>query len=1134
MTDASVARPEHPRRPPRPGGRLPGAGPRGLAAPRRRRAQQGPRRGRPARRPAGRGRPAPPPRGRPRGRRPLPARRPRRSACPARCRSPAAARCATRRTPWDVRQLHDDPDAAVTRAAVLDDLEHGVTSVWVHVGDDGMAAADLPEVLADVRLDLAPVVVSSVTDQPAPPGPCSTSSATASRSAATSASTRSARRPARHHPRPRRRSPTSCASAPTSTAGAPSPSTPGCCTRPAPPTSTPSPWPSPRRSRTCATSRRPASPPTRRSGRSTCGSAPPPTSSSPPPRCARCAGCGRGSARPAVSPRTGAECAPTPSPACGCSPARTRGSTCCAAPWPPSAPRSAGPTPSPCCPTTPCSACPSGFGRRLARNTQILLADESNVGRVTDPGGGSWYLESLTDQVAEPCGPVSRRSSGPVAPCRRSPTGWCTRWVERGRRRARPRARHPPAPDHRGVDVPGRARGAPPRRARAALPATDRRPGAAPRRDGLRGAARPGARAGRPRASWCAPSGTRRDFGAAQAFVTNLLAAGGVRRRRRMPARRVAVLAVAVPRATPARRRRGRRPACRRGRAGAGGRPGQRARRRRRPGRRRGARRHGRRGVPLRPARPARRRPLRPVTGTAATTSDGGFAMSAVPDFTTLDLGDGRPDGAPVPDGRAVADARADPGQAALHRGRPRRASTSSTPCRASPPYLRGPYPTMYATQPWTIRQYAGFSTAEESNAFYRRNLAAGQKGLSVAFDLATHRGYDSDHPRVTGDVGMAGVAIDSIYDMRTLFDRIPLDQMSVSMTMNGAVLPDPGALRRRGRGAGGARPSSSPGPSRTTSSRSSWSATPTSTRPSRRCGSSATSSRSPAQKMPRFNSISISGYHMQEAGATQDLELAYTLADGVEYLRAGKAVGLDVDAFAPRLSFFWAIGMNFFMEVAKMRAARLLWARLVKDQGATNPKSLVAAHPLPDLAAGRSPRRTSSTTWCAPASRRWPSTQGHTQSLHTNALDEAHRAAHRLLGPDRPQHPAGAAAGVGHHPGHRPVGRLGLRRAAHRRPRRARLAAHRGGRGRRRHGEGDRGRHPQDAHRGGRRPHPGAHRLRPAAGHRRQPLPGRRGRADRGAAGRQRRGARPASSPSSSGCAPSATRTPPGRRCSG
>src|SRR4051794_22587396 len=256
------------------------------------------------------------------------------------------------------------------------------------------------------------------------------------------------------------------------------------------------------------------------------------------------------------------------------------------------------------------------------------------------------------------------------------------------------------------------------------------------------------------------------------------------------------------------------------------------------------------------------------------------------------------------------------------------------------PPFLRGPYPTMYTTQPWTIRQYAGFSTAEESNAFYRRNLRAGQKGLSVAFDLATHRGYDSDHPRVRGDVGMAGVAIDSIYDARTLFDGIPLDQMSVSMTMNGAVLPIM-ALYIAAAEEQGVKPEQLSGTIQNDilkefMVRNTYIYPPG---PSMRIVGDIFSYTS--QKMPRFNSISISGYHIQEAGATQDLELAYTLADGVEYVNAGKSAGLDVDAFAPRLSFFWAIGMNFFMEVAKLRAARLLWAKLMKEAGAQNPKSL-------------------------------------------------------------------------------------------------------------------------------------------------------------------------------------------------
>src|SRR5689334_2974899 len=255
-------------------------------------------------------------------------------------------------------------------------------------------------------------------------------------------------------------------------------------------------------------------------------------------------------------------------------------------------------------------------------------------------------------------------------------------------------------------------------------------------------------------------------------------------------------------------------------------------------------------------------------------------------------------------------------------------------------PYLRGPYPTMYVNQPWTIRQYAGFSTAEESNAFYRRNLAGGQKGLSVAFDLATHRGYDSDHVRVSGDVGMAGVAIDSIYDMRQLFDGIPLEKMSVSMTMNGAVLPVM-ALYVVAAEEQGVAPEQLAGTIQNDilkefMVRNTYIYPP---QPSMRIISDIFAYTS--EHMPKFNSISISGYHMQEAGATADLELAYTLADGVEYLRAGVDTGLDVDRFAPRLSFFWAIGMNFFMEVAKLRAARLLWAKLVKDFEPKDAKSL-------------------------------------------------------------------------------------------------------------------------------------------------------------------------------------------------
>ncbi len=264
-------------------------------------------------------------------------------------------------------------------------------------------------------------------------------------------------------------------------------------------------------------------------------------------------------------------------------------------------------------------------------------------------------------------------------------------------------------------------------------------------------------------------------------------------------------------------------------------------------------------------------------------------------------------------------------------------------------PYLRGPYPTMYVTQPWTIRQYAGFSTAEDSNAFYRRNLAAGQKGLSIAFDLATHRGYDSDHPRVSGDVGMAGVAIDSIYDMRTLFAGIPLDQMSVSMTMNGAVLPVL-ALYIVAAEEQGVPPEKLAGTIQNDilkefMVRNTYIYPP---KPSLRIISDIFAYTS--AHMPKFNSISISGYHMQEAGASADLELAYTLADGVEYVRAGLAASLDVDRFAPRLSFFFGIGMNFFMEVAKLRAARAAVGEADEGVQSARRALAVAAHPLPDL----------------------------------------------------------------------------------------------------------------------------------------------------------------------------------------
>jgi methylmalonyl-CoA mutase len=373
--------------------------------------------------------------------------------------------------------------------------------------------------------------------------------------------------------------------------------------------------------------------------------------------------------------------------------------------------------------------------------------------------------------------------------------------------------------------------------------------------------------------------------------------------------------------------------------------------------------------------------------------------MTGVPDFADVPLGDPRPADAAAWRDAVHASTGKEPdalawetpegiGVKPLYTAQDTEGLDFLATYPGLPPFLRGPYPTMYVTQPWTIRQYAGFSTAQESNAFYRRNLAAGQKGLSVAFDLATHRGYDSDHPRVAGDVGMAGVAIDSIYDMRQLFDGIPLDRMSVSMTMNGAVLPVL-ALYVVAAEEQGVAPEQLAGTIQNDilkefMVRNTYIYPP---QPSMRIISDIFAYTS--ARMPKFNSISISGYHMQEAGATADLELAYTLADGVEYIRAGVAAGLSVDAFAPRLSFFWAIGMNFFMEVAKLRAARLLWAKLVRRFEPANDKSLslrthcqTSGWSLTAQDVYNNVIRT-----CVEA---MAATQGHTQSLHTNALDEA------------------------------------------------------------------------------------------------------------------------------------------------
>src|SRR5512137_2245737 len=362
-------------------------------------------------------------------------------------------------------------------------------------------------------------------------------------------------------------------------------------------------------------------------------------------------------------------------------------------------------------------------------------------------------------------------------------------------------------------------------------------------------------------------------------------------------------------------------------------------------------------------------------------------AMSRIPDFTTIALDAGIRSAGPAdaprltetPEGIAIKSYYTAADVAGLD-------FLDSYPGIA--PYLRGPYPTMYVTQPWTIRQYAGFSTAEESNAFYRRNLAAGQKGLSVAFDLATHRGYDSDHERVAGDVGKAGVAIDSILDMRTLFSGIPLDKMTVSLTMNGAVLPVL-ALYIVAAEEQGVPHAALQGTIQNDILKEFMVRNTYIYPPAFSMRIIADIFRYTSEKMPKFNSISISGYHMQEAGATADIELAYTLADGLEYLRTGVNAGLKIDDFAPRLSFFWACGMNFFMEIAKMRAARMLWAKIVSEFNPKNPKSLAlrthtqtSGWSLTEQDPFNNVGRT-----CIEA---MAAALGHTQSLHTNALDEA------------------------------------------------------------------------------------------------------------------------------------------------
>ena len=418
------------------------------------------------------------------------------------------------------------------------------------------------------------------------------------------------------------------------------------------------------------------------------------------------------------------------------------------------------------------------------------------------------------------------------------------------------------------------------------------------------------------------------------------------------------------------------------------------------------------------------------------------------------------------------------------------------------PPFLRGPYSTMYAMQPWTIRQYAGFSTAEESNAFYRRNLAAGQKGLSVAFDLATHRGYDSDNERVTGDVGKAGVAIDSVEDMKILFDQIPLGQMSVSMTMNGAVLPIMAfyivAAEEQGVATKDLNGTIQNDILKEFMVRNTYIYPPG---PSMKIIGDIF--RYCSENMPKFNCISISGYHMQEAGASADLELGYTLADGLEYIRTGIQAGLDIDTFAPRLSFFWGIGMNHFMEIAKLRAARVLWAKIIKGFHPKNPKSMAL--------------RTHSQTsgWSLAAQDVFNNVPqdlcggaGGGAGPHAIAAYQrtrrSHCAAHGFLGAHCAQHADLPAGRDRHHQGGGPLGRQLLCGIAHPPVDAQCLASHSGDRRARRNGQGDRDRDSQDADRRGRRAAAGADRFRPGNHCRRQQVPAGGGRPLRRAGGGQ------------------------------
>ena len=752
-------------------------------------------------------------------------------------------------------------------------------------------------------------------------------------------------------------------------------------------------------------------------------------------------------------------------------------------------------------------------GRRLARNTQLVLIEESNLARVVDPAGGAWYVEHLTDQLARAAWARFQdleRAGGVVEALRAGLVQEHVARVRDARADAVAHRRHPLT----GVtEFPNIDEEPPP-----AVPPDEKVDGAAldPLRatryaepfEQQRGRAdRIAERTGRRPEVCLVALGPPAVHTARASFAKNLFEAGGIRALTTDGASDAAAAAAAFPRQ----------------RRSAGVHLLERSLLRRRRCRRRGGRRgcrsttSVRRRSPRRPRRlPACRRCRRAdhcrrrrAVDDHCRAGRAGGVMTSIPDFSTVDLGE-----APPADEAAWRAMVADTGDASPWRT-PEGIDVAAVYTASNiagldfldtypgaPPYVRGPYPTMYVTQPWTIRQYAGFSTAEDSNAFYRRNLAAGQKGLSVAFDLATHRGYDSDHPRVTGDVGMAGVAIDSILDMRQLFDGIPLGEMSVSMTMNGAVLPVL-ALYILAAEEQGVPPAELTGTIQNDvlkefMVRNTYIYPPG---PSIQIISDIFAFTS--TQMPRFNSISISGYHMQEAGATADLELAYTLADGVEYVRAGLAAGLAIDAFAPRLSFFWAIGMNVAMEIAKLRAGRLVWAKLMKQFAPHDDRSLslrthcqTSGWSLTAQDVANNVIRT-----CVEA---MAATQGHTQSLHTNALDEAlalptdfsariARNTQLFLqqesGTDRVIDPWGGSYYI-----ERLTHDLAIAAWEHIEE------VERAGR----HDAGHRGGHPQDAHRGGRGAHPGTHRLRTPAGDRRQHVPPRRPRHDRRAEGRQ------------------------------